>query len=157
MADKIVQLKDKDDNNIYPIASVPNGAKITMTDTDPGEGAPLEADNYIAVYGGNIIGNLWSGMTATAMTDMTRDTQYTADFDGFIWFEAFFTAVEGFCRYSIIDENNNLIIQWQQNAGPKADYRHNSPLFPMKRGWKWILTTDSTAFNRARYSKITIP
>ena len=28
------------------------GSTITMTDTDPGEGSPLAADNYIAVYGG---------------------------------------------------------------------------------------------------------
>lgn len=52
MADKIVQLVDKNNDNIYPIASVPNAAKITMTDVDPGEGSPLAADNYIAVYGG---------------------------------------------------------------------------------------------------------
>ena len=51
MADKIVQLVDKNNDNIYPVASVPNAAKITMTDVDPGEGSPLAADNYIAVYG----------------------------------------------------------------------------------------------------------
>lgn len=27
-------------------------SNITMTDTDPGEGAPLQADNFLAVYGG---------------------------------------------------------------------------------------------------------
>lgn len=53
MADRIVQLKDKDDNNIFPVASVANAANITMTSTDPGEGSPLEAGNYIAVYGQN--------------------------------------------------------------------------------------------------------
>lgn len=51
MADKIVQLIDKDGDNIFPISSVPNGAVISMTATDPGEGAALEADHYIGVYG----------------------------------------------------------------------------------------------------------
>lgn len=55
MADKIVQLVNRDGDNLYPIASVPNGAVITMTTTDPGEGAALAADNYIGVYGGNPI------------------------------------------------------------------------------------------------------
>lgn len=53
MADRIVQLIDENDNNIYPVASVANAANITMTDTDPGEGSPLAAGNYIAVYGQN--------------------------------------------------------------------------------------------------------
>ena len=53
MADRIVQLQDKDGNNVYPISTIQasDSAKITMTDTDPGEGAPLAANNFIAVYG----------------------------------------------------------------------------------------------------------
>lgn len=53
MADRVVQLKDKDNNNIFPVASVANAANIRMTDTDPGEGSALEAGNYVAVYGQN--------------------------------------------------------------------------------------------------------
>ena len=49
MADKIVQLTDKDNNNIFPVTQ----KNITMTDVDPGEGSALPADNYIAVYGTN--------------------------------------------------------------------------------------------------------
>ena len=49
MADKVVQLTDKDNNNIFPVTQ----KNITMTDVDPGEGASLAADNYIAVYGGS--------------------------------------------------------------------------------------------------------
>ena len=30
-------------------------ASITMTTTDPGEGSPLSADNYLAVYGGEAL------------------------------------------------------------------------------------------------------
>lgn len=50
MADKIVQLTDKDGNNIFPTLgqNVPN---MTLTDVDPGEGAALAAGNYVAVYG----------------------------------------------------------------------------------------------------------
>lgn len=55
MADRIVQLTDLNGDNLYPIASVPHGASITMTDTDPGEGSALAADNYIGVYGDNPI------------------------------------------------------------------------------------------------------
>lgn len=51
MSEKIVQLIDDDGDNIYPIASVPHGASITMTTTDPGEGTPLAEDHYVAVYG----------------------------------------------------------------------------------------------------------
>lgn len=52
MADRIVQLQDKDGNNVYPISTIQasDSAKITMTSTDPGEGAPLAANNFIAVY-----------------------------------------------------------------------------------------------------------
>lgn len=55
MADKIVQLIDKDGDNIYPISSVPHGASITMTTNDPGEGSALEDEHYIGVYGGTPI------------------------------------------------------------------------------------------------------
>lgn len=50
MADKIVQLADKEGNNLYPVTSstTPN---IIMTTSDPGEGAPLAPNNYVAVYG----------------------------------------------------------------------------------------------------------
>lgn len=51
MANKIVQLTDKDNNKIFPIATVSGAATITMTTTDPGEGSPLGANEYIAVYG----------------------------------------------------------------------------------------------------------
>lgn len=51
MADKIVQLTNLDGDNLYPIASVPHGASITMTNVDPGEGSALAADNYVGVYG----------------------------------------------------------------------------------------------------------
>lgn len=52
MADRIVQLQDKDGNNVYPISTIQDSdsAKITMTSTDPGEGVPLAANNFIAVY-----------------------------------------------------------------------------------------------------------
>lgn len=55
MANKIVQLTNLDGDNLYPIASVPHGASITMTNVDPGEGSALAADNYIGVYGGTPI------------------------------------------------------------------------------------------------------
>ena len=50
MADRIVQLTDKDGNNIFPTLGdhVPS---VTITDVDPGEGSALAADNYVAVYG----------------------------------------------------------------------------------------------------------
>lgn len=51
MANKIVQLTNQDGDNLYPIASVPHGASITMTNVDPGEGSALAADNYVGVYG----------------------------------------------------------------------------------------------------------
>lgn len=53
MADRIVQLQDKDGNNVYPISTIQDSdsAKITMTDIDPGEGSPLAANHYVAVYG----------------------------------------------------------------------------------------------------------
>ena len=52
MADKIVQLIDKNGDNIFPVATVANGATITMTDIDPGEGSALGDNEYVAVYGG---------------------------------------------------------------------------------------------------------
>lgn len=84
MADKIVQLQDKQGNNVFPITGgmaadsvttdmiqdgavtsdkIANGAvtasklgsdinipTITMTTTDPGEGAALAANSFIGVY-----------------------------------------------------------------------------------------------------------
>lgn len=50
MSDRIVQLKDKDGNNVFPITDA-SSAKITITGTDPGEGTALAANNFIAVYG----------------------------------------------------------------------------------------------------------
>lgn len=48
---KFVQLQNKAGENIYPI--VPDGGKaiIEVTDTDPGEGVPLQENHFIAVYG----------------------------------------------------------------------------------------------------------
>ncbi len=53
MTDRIVQLVDENDNNIFPVASVANAANIKMTDTDPGEDSPLAAGQYVAVYDQN--------------------------------------------------------------------------------------------------------
>lgn len=55
MADKIVQLVDANDDNIFPLSSDPNAAHITMTSTDPGEGSTLGQNEFIAVYGGDPI------------------------------------------------------------------------------------------------------
>lgn len=55
MADKIVQLVDANDDNIFPLSSDPNAAHITMTTTDPGEGSTLGQNEFIAVYGGDPI------------------------------------------------------------------------------------------------------
>lgn len=50
MADRIIQLIDSNGNNVYPVVDA-DGARITVTDTDPGEGAPLATNHFIAVYG----------------------------------------------------------------------------------------------------------
>lgn len=55
MVDKIVQLVDANDDNIFPLSSDPNAAHITMTTTDPGEGSTLGQNEFIAVYGGDPI------------------------------------------------------------------------------------------------------
>lgn len=55
MANKIVQLVDANDDNIFPLSSDPNAAHITMTNTDPGEGAALGQNEFVAVYGGDPI------------------------------------------------------------------------------------------------------
>lgn len=55
MTDKIVQLIDANDDNIFPLSSDPNAAKITMTTVDPGEGTPLDQNEFVAVYGGDPI------------------------------------------------------------------------------------------------------
>lgn len=55
MANKIVQLVDANDDNIFPLSSDPNAAHITMTSTDPGEGSTLGQNEFIAVYGGDPI------------------------------------------------------------------------------------------------------
>lgn len=52
MADKIVQLIDNNGDNIYPVVQYETIPSITMTSTDPGEGSPLAANNFVAVYGG---------------------------------------------------------------------------------------------------------
>ena len=50
MTDKIVQLVDKDNNNIYPVTTA-DAPTITVTSVDPGEGVSLAANHFIAVYG----------------------------------------------------------------------------------------------------------
>lgn len=55
MADKIVQLVDANEDNIFPLSSDPNAAHITMTTTDPGEGSALGQNEFVAVYGGDPI------------------------------------------------------------------------------------------------------
>lgn len=81
MADKIVQLIDKDGDNIYPVASVPHGASITMTTTDPGEGETLAADNLIGVYGidNKVTGDMidWTTMGEQTVTILKFNKQST--------------------------------------------------------------------------------
>lgn len=47
----IVQLQNKNGDNIYPVTLDSRKATITMTDVDPGEGAALQENHFIAVYG----------------------------------------------------------------------------------------------------------
>lgn len=53
MANKVVQLVDENNDNLYPLSSDPNAAHITMTTTDPGEGTALGQNEFVAVYGGS--------------------------------------------------------------------------------------------------------
>lgn len=50
MADRLVQLIDKDGNNVFPVTSA-DSPVITVTNVDPGAGSPLAANNFVAVYG----------------------------------------------------------------------------------------------------------
>lgn len=52
MADRLVQLQDKDGNNVFPVTAA-NSPIITVTNTDPGTGSALPANNFVAVYGGS--------------------------------------------------------------------------------------------------------
>lgn len=47
----IVQLQNKNGDNIYPVTLDSGKATITMTNVDPGEGAALQENHFIAVYG----------------------------------------------------------------------------------------------------------
>lgn len=47
----IVQLQNKNGDNIYPVTLDSRKATIAMTDVDPGEGAALQENHFIAVYG----------------------------------------------------------------------------------------------------------
>ena len=50
--DRLVQLTDANGNDIYPVTINPDDiARIEMTQTDPGEGSPLAANHFVAVYG----------------------------------------------------------------------------------------------------------
>lgn len=70
-----------DANNVISATATGNST-ITMTDTDPGEGQPLAADNYIAVYGGSGRGGFSRytanqsipGSTATTLLPNTTQT-----------------------------------------------------------------------------------
>lgn len=76
MADRIVQLQDKDGNNVYPISTIQDSdnAKITMTSTDPGEGQPLAENNFIAVYSN--IGSLLNMFYPVGSYYETSDTTF---------------------------------------------------------------------------------
>lgn len=51
MADRIVQLIDKDANNVFPVVATGDAPVITVTSTDPGEGSSLAANHFVAVTG----------------------------------------------------------------------------------------------------------
>lgn len=48
---KFVQLQNKAGEDIFPIVPDDGKAIIEVTDTDPGEGVPLQENHFIAVYG----------------------------------------------------------------------------------------------------------
>ena len=65
-------------------ATATGNSTITMTDTDPGEGQPLAADNYIAVYGGSGQGGFSrytanQSIPAATVTTLLPDTTQTPD------------------------------------------------------------------------------
>ena len=72
-----------DANNVISATATGNST-ITMTDTDPGEGQPLAADNYIAVYGGSGRGGFSrytanQSIPAATVTTLLPDTTQTPD------------------------------------------------------------------------------
>lgn len=88
MADRIVQLQDKDGNNVYPISTIQDSdsAKITMTSTDPGEGVPLAANNFIAVY--DSMGSLLDMFYPVGSYYETSDTSFNPNVSwGGTWVE----------------------------------------------------------------------
>lgn len=69
MADRIVQLVDKNDDNIYPVTTA-DGPTITVTSTDPGAGSSLAANHFVAVTG--------SGTATVGSADLASNSVTTA-------------------------------------------------------------------------------
>lgn len=69
MADRIVQLVDKNDDNIYPVTTA-DGPTITVTSTDPGAGSSLAANHFVAVTG--------SGSATVGSADLASNSVTTA-------------------------------------------------------------------------------
>lgn len=69
MADRIVQLVDKNDDNIYPVTTV-DGPTITVTSTDPGAGSSLASNHFIAVVG--------NGTATVGASDLASNSVTTA-------------------------------------------------------------------------------
>lgn len=69
MADRIVQLIDKNNDNIFPVTTV-DGPTITVTSTDPGAGSSLAANHFVAVTG--------SGSATVGSADLASNSVTTA-------------------------------------------------------------------------------
>lgn len=69
MADRIVQLIDKNNDNIFPVTTV-DAPTITVTSTDPGAGSTLAANHFVAVTG--------SGTATVGASDLASNSVTTA-------------------------------------------------------------------------------
>ena len=95
---------------------------------------------------GSQLSSILSRASADNSVAMVANTTYTFNFDGFVYFRATFNSTNGYVRFQIKDENSNIIFEYQQNSGPKADYRHLTPIYPIKKGWKYVGDSSDTGF-----------
>lgn len=130
--------------------TVANGTTdLVATDIEQGDKAEISGENItddtingskidFTTITGSQLSNILSRASAGQSVAMIANTTYTFDFDGFAYFRSSFSNTNGYVRFQIKDANNNLVFEYQQNAGPKADYRHLTPIYPIRKGWKYV-------------------
>lgn len=143
MANKIIQLTDRNRQPVYPIAGAMAEDAIETEMIKDGA-VTKDKISAISVFEG-LLDGLGTRTEWSSTIDSNTKIKHTRN-SGFIQFRCNFNSTSGYVVIVIYGEDSTTPKFGQQvSCGPQQGYNQDSAIFPIKTGWYYIVTTSNAS------------